>query len=155
MVLRHQSVSPPPHTRGRRATMKRKRKQKSGVVAPTKKRKMGERIVEATNTDVSHPVLSSYFARTLTLRQYLLEHAPNLGDDRRASLAGTAAVKLHPDLADLLDRVLVASNQVPDARSRDVRAQDLVAFTQQVPQSTIGKGLVPEASLQNEVCSAS
>lgn len=99
---------------------------------------------------VNHPVLKCYYKDIYTLRTYLTKVTPRLSQRRRDALSKIDENGQN-ELSELLDTIVVTTNSPPSTHTRDELARDLAIFSQQVPQSTLGSGSVPEPSLQLEV----
>jgi hypothetical protein len=124
-------------------TKKRKRPSKAG--GPAKRAKLQDN----PERRVDHPVLRHYYQQLFTLRDYvtfrLTTSAAGL-----ASKIGEIKSKNQNDVGHLLDSVLVGVNGSAYS-ARQCRAQDLAAFSQHLPSSTLGSNADPGAALQLEV----
>ncbi|RMZ73943.1 telomerase reverse transcriptase [Pyrenophora seminiperda CCB06] len=135
-----------------RAGMKRRRSTHTGGGSRKKPRHASNQSPSATPPSATHPVLQRLYPQVLTLRHYLLSRLSGSSKNRHRRIAqlGHAATPqgpipthaLDPDLADLLDSVLVGSlaSAEPDkqAQADQERNQDINAFTQQRSQGTPG-----------------
>jgi hypothetical protein len=125
--------------------MARKRKRPSQTGAPAKRTKLHD--VAANN--VHHPVLKHYYESVLSLRDFVTS--------RIAASATALATKIQEiksgdenDVGYILDSVIVGVNDNASSL-RQCRAQDLAAFSQNLPSSTLGSNADPGAGLQLEV----
>lgn len=140
--------------------MTRKRKSSSVDVALQAKRRKVTKTVTSKDSQLFHPVLSSYYGKVCTLRQYILESIPNVSRRRRQLLnRKTPSVakdsNLNPALQDaykLLDEVLVGVDLTASEglRGRDLD-QNFQRFTQQLTSSTassiLGQATVSHAEV--------
>jgi hypothetical protein len=123
--------------------MAKKRNCPSRSTQPSKRTKLHS---PDANT-VDHPVLKHYYQKVLSLRGYILACVTS------ATLAQRIRdIPSHHqnDVGHLLDSVVVGVDE-GTSFSRQCRAQDLAAFSQQLPSSTLGGNADPGAALQLEV----
>ncbi|KAI9728984.1 MAG: hypothetical protein M1828_000069 [Chrysothrix sp. TS-e1954] len=129
-----------------RDRMKRKRSRQAEAVEPEAKR------TKTVDRDhLNHPVLSAFYPRLQTLRQYLLCHLPRSSKRRRQKVErlgkrdttdlSDLQRSLHRALGDLLDHALVARLEVDDAEDENTRTdrqrdQDIQHFSQQLGGSS-------------------
>ncbi|KAL1981064.1 hypothetical protein VTN96DRAFT_3129 [Rasamsonia emersonii] len=118
-----------------------------------------------------HPVLSRYYPRVVTLRQYLLEQLPSSSRARRRRIASlgrqqTSTVKApftdegldkqdhgsddNSALVDLLDSTLVGVLKEPNQDITQARQRDFAAFTQSEERSLLCTDTGP-TSLQDDI----
>lgn len=114
-----------------------------------------------------HPVLSRYYPRLVTLRQYLLEQLPASSKARRRRITGLgrdpkaktdhSLGQSDPDsgdnvrqIVDLLDSTLVGILQQPSPAITQDRQRDFAAFTQSQERSILCTDTGP-TSAQSEV----
>jgi hypothetical protein len=125
--------------------MANKRKRPSKAAGPAKRAK-------SQNTDerrVGHPVLKHYYQNVLTLRDYVTSRLATSANGLGTKIREIKSHHLN-DVGHLLDSVIVGVNE--NAYSvRQCRAQDLAAFSQQLPCSTLGSNADPGVALQLEV----
>lgn len=147
---------------------KRKRPAKGNPQSPSKRPRIhGD---PATPGCHQHPVLSRYYPRLLTLRQYLLEQLPPSSKARRrriASLGQSSNAKadrsdrgLDPKqdhdvddnsvLVDLLDSTLVGVLKESNQDITQARRRDFAAFTQSEERSLLCTD-TGRTSLQDDV----
>jgi telomerase reverse transcriptase len=110
----------------------------------------------------THPVLSQYYPRLVTLRQYLLEQLPSSFKARRrriASLNANVPLNLDPHnqsidhdsiIANLLDSTLVGVLKESNQSIDHARQRDFAAFTQSEERSLLCTDTGP-TSPQSEV----
>jgi hypothetical protein len=148
-----------------------KRKRKSSKNKPAKKPKLEKPFQDGAKIypgeakilqQLDHPVLACYYKRVYTLKDYI--HSRLSEDCQRHE---NAIKRLFPpknalteDDSGLSDRdqfdaflgeVLIGVSQISDNNTTERRSRDLLAFTQQLPESTVGCDLLPDARLQLEV----
>lgn len=105
----------------------------------------------------SHPVLKHYFRNVLTLREYFVSQLAPTKSPRGEYIANYGKLSDHQTLTQastigiFLDTAIVGFNIVKNRSSlHERRAQELAAFTQQLPSSTLGNNTDPGGSLQTE-----
>lgn len=148
---------------------KRKRPQKATTPqdAPINKRQR----TAATSVTVEHPVLSRYYRRVVTLRQYLLEELPSSSKARRRRIisAGKREEEVKPesdasivapstqdgadgsiDFARFLDSTLVGLLRCPSPAELDARQREFLVFSQSEERSLLGTDTGP-CNHQSEV----
>lgn len=147
---------------------KRKRSQKQPQAAlPKKRSRQSKDVAWAVH---GHPVLSRYYPRVVTLRQYLLEELPSTSKARRRqviSLGKPKQNKKHEaaatserstqndsetsvDLARFLDSTLVGIEKDVSPAVLEARRRELAAFIQSEERSLIFTG-TEQQSAQCEV----
>ncbi|KAL2809625.1 hypothetical protein BJX63DRAFT_349126 [Aspergillus granulosus] len=105
--------------------------------------------------EISHPVISQYYRRVVTLRQYVLQHIPPSLKARRRRIAalrseGTPYETNGESLAHLLDTTLVGIwTELPLAHNEE-RRRDFITYTQTQLRTQIGTDIGP-ASPQSEL----
>ncbi|GAD98225.1 telomerase reverse transcriptase [Paecilomyces variotii No. 5] len=91
--------------------------------------------------ETTHPVISRYYLRVLTLRQYLLEQLPPSSKSRRrrvASLGRQGGDEENIEaLATLLDSTLVGILRETNRKNDQERQKDFAAFTQSQYKSSL------------------
>ena len=148
---------------------KRKRPQKATAPQddPIKKRQK----TTATSVTIDHPVLSAYYRRVVTLRQYLLQGLPSSSKARRrritsagkrdennktdpnasavaASTQGSAYGGI--DFARFLDSTLVGLLHCPSPAELEARQREYAIFSQSEERSLLGTDTGP-CNHQSEV----
>jgi hypothetical protein len=136
---------------------KRKRPARNSNPAKKPRIELTTKTGQLESSCASHPVLKYYFHNVLTLREYLvsqlaLTKSPRgkcLAEYGRSSnLQSPAEVNL---VGSLLDTTIIGFNEVKTRSSlHERRAQEIAAFTQQLPSSTLGNNTDPGGSLQIE-----
>jgi len=131
--------------------MSRKRKRPSRTNGKPDKRPRIPGAAESSDK-VDHPVLKHYFPKVLTLREHLIARlsTPRPALAQRLVDLGVNSAHDPMHVGSLLDAVIVGVDNKPSSL-RQCRTQDLVAFSQQLPASTLGSNADPGASLQLEV----
>jgi hypothetical protein len=106
---------------------------------------------------IDHPILKHYFETVITLREYLVTELTATQSNAAktfAELGSTPNIECtrRQKVGNLLDSVIVSFNsRAQRSRLKERHTQDLTAFTQQLPGSTLGSNADPGASLQLEV----
>ena len=142
-----------------------KRKRKSAKSNPAKKSKvdeLGQDDGSSKHSKVDHPVLACYYKHVYTLSGYLhnrlakdperYENALNRIFPSDQKNEEPSKPNVQDEFHTFLDSVLVGVTEHSDEKTKERRAQDLIAFSQYVPDSTVGCDTVPDARLQLEVC---
>ncbi|KAL2858750.1 hypothetical protein BJX68DRAFT_141302 [Aspergillus pseudodeflectus] len=112
------------------------------------------RINDSDAVEISHPVISQYYRRVVTLRQYILQRIPQSSKGRRRRIAAIRSDGTHlgtneESLAHLLDTTLVGVwTELPLAQSEE-RRRDFITYTQ-TQRTQIGTDTGP-ASPQSAV----
>lgn len=128
-----------------------KRKRPPRKDAPNKRTQVvavPKQVPESVHAD--HPVLKHYFDRVSTLREHLATELT----DRGSNVAIVAKIRNQRDtaIARILDNVIVGYRINPNKTAfRERRAQDVTAFTQQLPSSTLGSTLDVNPTAQLEI----
>lgn len=148
---------------------KRKRPQKATTSQydPIKRRKN----TPGASTTIEHPVLSAYYPRVVTLRQYLLEELPSSSKARRRRItsagkrdennksdpnASAIAASTHGgtnggvDFARFLDSTLVGLLHCPSPAELEARQREYAIFSQSEERSLLGTDTGP-CNHQSEV----
>lgn len=147
---------------------KRKRPQKATAPQddPIKKRQK----TTATSVTIDHPVLSAYYRRVVTLRQYLLEELPssskarqrrinsagkrdeNQQSDPNASIAASTQGSTDGgnDFGRFLDSTLVGLLHSPSPAELEARHREYAIFSQSEERSLLGTDTGP-CNHQSEV----
>lgn len=147
---------------------KRKRPQKATTAQhdPIKKHQK----TPATSVTIHHPVLSAYYRRVVTLRQFLLEELPSSSKARRRRItsagkrdenkesdpnSSTAASTQGSteggiDFAQFLDSTLVGLLNTPSPAELEARHREYAIFSQSEERSLLGTDTGP-CSHQSEV----
>lgn len=148
---------------------KRKRPQKATTpqVEPINKRQK----TVATSVTVEHPVLSRYYRRVVTLRQYLLQELPSSSKARRRRITSAGKQdennKTNPnasavaasiqgrsdggiDFARFLDSTLVGLLHCPSPAELEARQREYAIFSQSEERSLLGTDTGP-CNHQSEV----
>jgi hypothetical protein len=125
--------------------MAKKRKRPSKAGSPAKRVKLQC----ADEKRVDYPVLRHYYQKVLTLRDYV---ASRLTSSATGLATKIQQIQSHDqnDVGQLLDSVIVGVNDSAYSL-RQCRVQDLAAFSQQLPCSTLGSNADPGTALQLEV----
>lgn len=145
-----------------RKKMKRKHQSANNSTNPSKKRKQKHEKPIASST-INHSVLSSYYDRVVTLRDFILERL----SERVKSKRVTKLIKCFQrkpkadsdgEFHQFLDSVLVSHDKHVRWTDESARKRDFVVFSQACSQalsatvpSTIGQDVEPKADLQIEV----
>lgn len=101
---------------------------------------------------VAHPVLNRFYARVLSLRKYVLCKLPvssrkrrrnikHLGEGRSDGLAEENPCH-DSEVCELLDTILIGVRNEDASEEELCRAKELVAFSQQLPESTVASDIV-------------
>ncbi|PYH78935.1 hypothetical protein BO82DRAFT_316347, partial [Aspergillus uvarum CBS 121591] len=98
-------------------------------------------------TRLTHPVISLYYQRVVTLRQFLLRQIPSVSRSRRRKIvsirtdpaegAYDSCSDSHRELAILLDSTLVGITQDPSPARDHERSQELAALRKSQPKSQL------------------
>lgn len=125
----------------------------------------------ATPMTIEHPVLSRYYRRVVTLRQYLLEELPSSSKARRRRITSAgkrdeskktdsngSAVAAPPegstdggiDFARFLDSTLVGLLHCPSPAELEARQREFAIFSQSEERSLLGTDTGP-CNKQSEV----
>lgn len=110
--------------------------------------------------ETTHPVISRYYLRVLTLRRYLLEQLPSSSKSRRRRIASlglqggdSPREQNIQDLTLLLDSTLVGILREPNQKSDQERQKDFATFTQSQYKSSLTSTDTGPTCPQSEVCS--
>ncbi|KAF2435104.1 hypothetical protein EJ08DRAFT_389986 [Tothia fuscella] len=127
--------------------MGQKRKRPSRSIQPAKRKK----VETPKNKDPlsDHPVLKHYYEKVLTLREYIITRLESTSRQELAQCILKLGQDEHPEIGELLDTVTVGANSTHSPLC--TRAQDIAAFSQQLPSSTLGSNSDPGANRQLEV----
>ncbi|KAE8164338.1 hypothetical protein BDV40DRAFT_116927 [Aspergillus tamarii] len=96
-----------------------------------------------SSSERTHPVISIYYRRVVTLRQYLLERIPKSSKSRRRRIASVPSHDPSSDgdqdkeLSRLLDTTLVGILKEPTAGCDQERRQELAEFTASLDRSLL------------------
>ena len=162
-----------------RATMARKRKRSHKQVesseGPRKRRSLdaglqSSVVLPKDNAFITHPLLSLYYPRLLTLRHYLQSQLPPSARSRRRRIASAATqhetfdavgasdyqrntqrVEDDGALATLLDTTLIGQFQAQRPDRDDSRIRELATLSQKVT-STVGSSVGGGTCSQSEAC---
>ncbi|KAF1815917.1 hypothetical protein P152DRAFT_201927 [Eremomyces bilateralis CBS 781.70] len=109
--------------------MSRKRKRaRNHDQNPAKRQKAAE---------ISHPVLRCYYAKTITLRTYILCQLPDAAREARKRIRCLDESDKYKDIAQWIDSVIIGCGTTSSISHEAIKAQELALFTQQRTESTL------------------
>lgn len=141
------------------------KRKRVGIVDTTSKKPKTNDDAEENSTSsadrpLSHPVLSQYYPKLLTLRQYLADQLPATSKRRRRRIlhygkhSDTQEISISgsdsSDVVNLLDKTIIGVVQNTNEEGL-LRKQELQVFTQQLSNSSAGMELTAAKFMQAEV----
>ncbi|KAJ9228282.1 hypothetical protein DTO271D3_5664 [Paecilomyces variotii] len=137
---------------------KRKRPAREPGTQPSLAKRVQVASKPSRENQATHPVISRYYRRVLTLRQYLLEQLPSSSKSRRRRIAslgrqGADTPRDHDNeaLSTLLDSTLVGVLREPHPKDDKETQKHLAAFTQSQYKSSLASTDTGPFCLQSEI----
>ncbi|KAF2456692.1 hypothetical protein BDY21DRAFT_379669, partial [Lineolata rhizophorae] len=133
--------------------MKRKHNHSDETGGSRKRPKDAAQAQAHTPTTINHPVLCCYFQHVKTLRQYINKRLPNSSKKRlrKYTHASQSRDATDPEVAKLLDSILVGANHDADFGDERMTKLESQSYSQEAPGTMLGSGAQLAPAFQEDI----